>query len=144
MFSVPHSFPPSWFQTISREETPPPMLTFQNTVQCLRVLLRLFYPFALSAFTSSLSSIVEVAMKWKLFFLEAQSLITVPSFVYSWVFSYHQGCRVPRLIHTLLWLQQLWHLALDLMTCFHQTQSYEVSTVCHREHKPEFWTLSLI
>lgn len=77
-------------------------------------------------------------MQWELFFLEAQCLITVPWFVYSWVFTYQLACSVPRLIHTLLLLQQPWHWALDLMTCYRQTQSYEMYEICHQEHKP-FW-----
>lgn len=58
-------------------------VSFSNIVLCLWVLLLLYYPFALSAIISSSFSITEVEMKWKLFFLEAQSLITVPWFVYS-------------------------------------------------------------
>lgn len=61
---------------------------------------------------------MEGEMKWKLLFsLEVLTLITVPSFVYSSVFTDWEGCEFPRLVHTLL---LLWPLTCD---CCHQPQT---------------------
>lgn len=113
------------------------MLTFKSISQCVWVLL-LCYPFVLSATISSPSAITlytEVEMKWKLFFLEALTLITVPSIVCSSVFTYQQGCRVPRLVRALLLLQQHWYLAPDLRTCCRQPPSHKMEEVCHQKHR---------
>lgn len=82
---------------------------FQKTVQSLLPLLVLYYPFILSAITSTSFSValyIVGEMKWKLFFffffLEVLTLITVPTFVYSSVFTDWQGLEFPRLVHASL------------------------------------------
>ena len=92
---------------------------FQKTVQSLLPLLLLYYPFILSAITSTSFSVALYIVgekKWKLFFffLEVLTLITVPTFVYSSVFTDWQGLEFPRLVHASLLLQPHWYPALDL------------------------------
>ena len=84
---------------------------FQKTVQSLLPLLLLYYPFILSAITSTSFSValyIVGEMKWKLFFFFSSGSpdsYHCSTFVYSSVFTDWQGLEFPRLVHASLLLQ---------------------------------------
>lgn len=80
---------------------------FQKTVQSLLPLLVLYYPFLFYLLLHPPHSLWLYTSweKWNgsfSFFLEVLTLITVPHFVYSSVFTDWQGLEFPRLVHASL------------------------------------------
>lgn len=148
MFSIPNSFSPPIVSEHVKRGNILSNANLQNIVQCMLVLLLLQYIFASSTILLSLFSItlyIEVERNASCFFLEALTLTTVLSFVYSSLFTYQQGCEVPGLVCSLLLLQQHWYTALDLMICCHQPQVMKWrKCVTRNTNLPDFRILSLI
>lgn len=133
---------------MSREEISSPMLTCKILFNACWFCCYYSTFFASSTILLSLFSItlyIEVERNASCFFLEALTLTTVLSFVYSSLFTYQQGCEVPGLVCSLLLLQQHWYTALDLMICCHQPQVMKWrKCVTRNTNLPDFRILSLI